>query len=98
MLFGPGENFGDFGLVEDESVRGADVADGVIVDSFGSSRRVLPTLLLSEGPIFTMVCCAAMAPEGDGKLPNGVNGCTHPAIRGERDAGFPVGVVEAYGV
>ena len=98
MLFGPVEDFGDFGLVKDESIGGADIANGVIVDGGCGSCHCLLTLLLGECTIVSMVCCTAVAPEGHGKLPNGINGGAHPVIRGERDTRFPVCVVEAHGV
>ena len=98
MLFGPIENFSDFGPVEDDAVRGANIANGFIVYRGCISGRFLSSFLQGEYTVFSMVHCAALAPEGHGKLPYAIDGGAHPAVRGEGVAGFPGVVVVAYDI
>ena len=45
-----------------------------------------------------MECCILLSPEGECKFPDGVNGGSHPLVRGEGVAGVPVSVVGVDGL
>jgi hypothetical protein len=98
VLFCPSEDFIDLGPVEYEAVRGANIADGFVVYRGCISGRFLSSLFQGEYTAFSVVCCTSVAPEGHGKLPDAINGGSHPAVRGEGVTGFPGVVVVAYGI
>ena len=98
MLLRPSEDFIDLGPVEYEAVRGANIADGFIVDCGCSSGRFFSSFFQGEYTVFAVVCSTSVAPEGHGKLPYASNGGSHPAVRGEGVTGFMGIIVVAYGI